>query len=65
MLQIIRTAFLNLEKCDNAFPIIFLFRKVGGFQSADEGAQRGIWSIPVSTLRQAEGTNATALVPAL
>lgn len=64
-LQIIRTAFLNLEKCDKVFPIIFLLREIWGFQSADEGAQRGTWSIPVLTLCQAEGTNATALVPAL
>jgi len=65
MLQIIRTAFLTLEKCDKAFPIILLFRKIQGLQSTDAGAQRGIWSIPVWTLRQAEGTSATALVSAL
>lgn len=65
MLQMIRTEFLNLEKCDKAFPIIFLFGKIQGFHSADEGLQRGgTWSIPVLTLRQAEGTNATILVPA-
>lgn len=65
MLQIIRTAFLNLEKCDKAFPIIFLFRKIQVFQSADEETQGGTWSIPVWTPHQAEGTNATALAPAL
>lgn len=46
VLQTIRTAFLNVEIRDKAFPIIFLSRKIWGFQPADEEAQRGTWSIP-------------------
>lgn len=61
MLQIIRTTFLNLKKCDKAFPIIFLFGEISRFPIS----WWRIWSIPVWTLHQAEGTNATALVPAL
>lgn len=56
ILQIIRTAFLNLDKCDKAFPTIFLFRKIQVFQPADEESQGGTWSIPVWTPHQAGGT---------